>query len=797
MRPLSIPARLVVPVGRLALVLLAFTATVHAQDVDQWRAYPSYNEVRALASSDVAVWAGTPGGIFSYTPVTGEIARYTAIEGLRGGDLQTLAFDRARNVLWAGYADGAIDRLDATTGTITNVLDVTRAVQYASRGIRRIRVFGDSLYLATDFGVVVYDPVAGRVRNTYARLGSVPAGTPVEDVLVAPLPDGTPGVWVATPDGVVRGPRDGALQSPTPWTVDPGFNSTVYSLGLVGGQVHLGGGPAGAQDLYRRESNGDWSRLLFTDVEITEVLADGDAVLALDRYGLSRVRPGQPRTYFRNPSVGNLSSAVVGPNGVLWVSDEGYGLLPLPSAEGPGEVSFALAPIVPTGPFTTRIADLDVGPDGTLWVATRQLDPVRASAIGRFDGTTWTNYLTTDSGLDIGGTTFRYGTVGPDGRFYAGGDGIQATDRDGLTVVTPDGSLMLYNESNSSLMGASAAPTTPTGFVITTETAFEGDLRWVINADAARQLHLFDAADQWTALPTPSGILTTSRMLRLVVDGFGTKWIALDRTGIAVWDTGADPADPADDRGRSFTTEGSGGQGLPNIEVRALAVDGRGRVWIGTGRGIAYVFSPGSAFGGDPSLATPQWPIVIGADGDDDADYLLRDVVVNDMAVDPAGRVWVATGSGAYLLNADGNDLDRQIDSRNSPLPSDDIQRIAVDPSSGRIYFVTTFGLYSVAGDASQAVAGSEALTVAPNPFRPADAFAQGVLIGGLNAATTSVRILTVAGEVVHSREAAGGSFRWDGRDDRTGDLVASGVYIVAAASETGATIYGKVAVIR
>ena len=45
--------------------------------------------------------------------------------------------------------------------------------------------------------------------------------------------------------------------------------------------------------------------------------------------------------------------------------------------------------------------------------------------------------------------------------------------------------------------------------------------------------------------------------------------------------------------------------------------------------------------------------------------------------------------------------------------------------------------------------------------------------------------------------EATGGSFTWDGEDDRTGRLVASGVYLVSAVGSDGATVTGKVAVIR
>ena len=46
--------------------------------------------------------------------------------------------------------------------------------------------------------------------------------------------------------------------------------------------------------------------------------------------------------------------------------------------------------------------------------------------------------------------------------------------------------------------------------------------------------------------------------------------------------------------------------------------------------------------------------------------------------------------------------------------------------------------------------------------------------------------------------DARGGSVRWDGRDERTGEPVTSGVYLVAAVAADGEeTAHGKVAVIR
>ena len=769
--------------SRLLLLVALLGAVSASAQVEDWRAYPAYNEVDAIASGPDGLWAGTRGGVFFYGVPDGEIVTYTTVDGLRGGPIGAMAVD-GRGALWIGYEDGLLERLDPATEAVTAFYAISRADQYASRGVRRIRVSGDLLYLATDFGVVVFDAVREEVQGSFARLGGLDAATPVNDVIEAPLPGGTPGLWAATVGGLYTAPREGAnLQTPSAWTRATGLDGEMFSLAFFDGTIYVGGGPEGARDVYRRGTDGTWSRVLFTNQPLIDLTTDGDRLVALSQFFAFEIRPGQPYvTYFPSGAV-VMRNAVVGPTGALWLGDGALGLFRVPEptvAEGVYE--FAPAPISSPGPVTSNITGLDIGADGVLWAATKQLNSGAASTVSRFDGAVWTNYFTTDEALDIARTEFEAATVGPDGTLYAGSTG------DGLTVFAPDGSVSTYDSENSSIQGASGSP----DYQVVRGVAFEDGIRWVSNLSVT-PLHVFAEDGSWTALAYPSGperIPVAADIFQIAIDDFGQKWLALGDRGLGVWDTGEDPTSRADDRSLYFSSSTVNGQGLPDPSVQDVVVDLEGRVWIGTKRGIAYVFSPGSAFAGSRDLAQPQW-----ARTEDGTSFLLRDVTVNDLEVDPAGQIWVATKTGAYLVNADGNGVVREITSANSPLPSDDIVSIAVDPTSGRVYLATSEGLFSVPGDATVRQPGSEALRVSPSPFRPSEADA--IIVSGLAAPRSSVRVLTVSGEVVHEAEVTGGSFRWDGRDIRTGRPASSGVYIVAAAGDDGSTLYGKVAVLR
>lgn len=766
----------------LVLVLVGIAQPVGAQH-GQWQAYPSLRVVNAIASGGESIWVASEGGVFQYRPGSGEVTRYTTVEGLFSVGAEAIAVDTLREAIWVGYGEGVIDRIDVATGSVTSLFDIARATQFPDRRINRIRVVGDSLFVATAFGVVVFDANGQEVRDTYSRLGPLDPATEVGDVLVAPLPDGRPGLWVGTTDGVVYASRDSPnLQQPSAWTLDPQSPDDVQVLALFRDEV-----VAGSSDARARGADGVWDRMFFTSSQVKDLVVQDNRIVGLAGFRIHTLEVNLGSAAYIMDDYQDFSGVTLTPEGSLWFGDGRNGIFraDLPSQTGANTATPSQT-LVPSGPLTNATVDLAMAPDGTLWAA--HDSPFGVAAASRLDESGWAGFSGQDESLDFPVRALLSATIGPDGAFYAGSAG------DGLLEITPDGRVTTYRSDNSTL----GSTTGSTDFIVVGDAAVDAEgALWVTNRGAPNPLSVRTPDGTWTAVPYPPGVPTSVLVDQIKLDSFGQKWMSgLQSTssggrGLVAISTGSTPANPSDDQGLTISGSPSVGLGLPDEKVTALAFDQDDRLWIGTERGLATIFSPGSAFGGDPSLVLPQWART--ADG---ASFLLRDLAISDIAIDPAGQIWLASEAGAWLLDPNGSTVLENYTTENSPLFSNSVISVAVDPNTGRVFFATDKGILSVDGEATAAVEDVQELEVAPSPFRPGT-HDRGVLISGLVARTT-VQILTLDGQVVATLEGRGGAIRWDGRDARTGTLVGSGVYLVAALAEDGQeTAYGKIAVLR
>lgn len=241
--------------------------------------------------------------------------------------------------------------------------------------------------------------------------------------------------------------------------------------------------------------------------------------------------------------------------------------------------------------------------------------------------------------------------------------------------------------------------------------------------------------------------------------------------------------DPKDDRSKVYLApfkQQDGIEFLPSINC--AVADMNGSVWMGSSSGIAVIPRIEEFFDKDFHFTQIK---VNREDGSGLADYLFNNVEVLSIAVDGANRKWIGTsGQGLYLMSSDGQKQLQHFTTEDSPLPSNVIPSIAVNPVTGMVMIGTDKGLVSYMADAvnPELELDTDNIVAYPNPV-PAD-YNGFITIKGLTD-NAEVKITTVSGQLVYQGHSNGGMMRWSGRTP-SGRRAATGVYNVIANTEDG-----------
>ena len=781
---------------RLVVLLFFIAVGGNASSLAQvagWTSHTAMRQVSAIDASETHMWSASNGGVFSYDVSTEEITTYTVVDGLHAVNVRTIVVDDRRDFTWVGYGDGVIDRIHVPSREIVSYRDIERATQFSARGINRIVMQGDSLLIATEFGIVVFDPVKIEVRDTYARLGDNPPATEVFDVVIGPDDNGVRSLWVATINGVARAALSAVnLQDPTEWEVERlgfGFGSEIIrSLAFFNGSLFAGTNA----DVYRRDVGGVYQPLgLTTDRAVTDLSVSGDIMVGVERFILLGFdQSGRSWTFnvtgFQDPVsiTGNVGTG-------FWFGDAARGLTSIPEPSFDQTSIEARFTVVPIGPHDGFFSDLDVDDEGNVWAG-----GVRGRPGGFYKLSAereWTTYSFLFNPELEGKNEFIRIHIDAKGTGWAGAFGSS------LASASAEGEILTYDESNSSLLNAS-------GFVdfiiIGGIDSDESGTVWVTTIGSALTLHALDSDGTWHGFEPYVGSGLSNRADaygRIFIDSFDQKWILVrdennfqKNKGLLVVDTG-DTEAKNDDLFQFFGSDGSAGQGLPSTAVLSVAEDRDGLVWLGTESGPAYFVNTGIVASDESARAIwPQW-----ADRSQGT-FMLFGLQINDVAIDPANQIWFATNDGAWLVRSveGGYETVNHFTEDNSPLFSNEVLSVVVDGNTGEVFFSTSSGLVSYAGEALTPSVTTRDLFVYPNPARFTNTSAPSIYIEGL-VEETEIRIVTATGSLVRKLSARGGRTLWDGRDE-VGNLVRSGVYlIVAVGTEDSGAAYGKVAIIR
>jgi ligand-binding sensor domain-containing protein len=217
------------------------------------------------------------------------------------------------------------------------------------------------------------------------------------------------------------------------------------------------------------------------------------------------------------------------------------------------------------------------------------------------------------------------------------------------------------------------------------------------------------------------------------------------------------------------------------VGVRCVVEDLEHNMWVGTNSG-PIVLERTAIDNNENTFVQVKVPR---NDGTNYADYLLNGIDIMSIAIDGANRKWFGTnGNGVYLISADNMTQIQHFTTNNSPLLSNTVSSIAINHTTGEVFFGTENGLCSYVSDATEpnTEMTSDNVWAYPNPVEPG--YTGPITITGLSL-NADIKILSQNGAIVHEGRSNGGSYVWDGCDKK-GRRVASGVYMVATATSKG-----------
>ncbi|MES2797995.1 MAG: T9SS type A sorting domain-containing protein [Bacteroidota bacterium] len=222
--------------------------------------------------------------------------------------------------------------------------------------------------------------------------------------------------------------------------------------------------------------------------------------------------------------------------------------------------------------------------------------------------------------------------------------------------------------------------------------------------------------------------------------------------------------------------------------VNSLAVDKNNIVYVATNGGIVGINSSESIIEADNLTGFIITPIIDGV-------RTLANELVLSIAVDGGNRKWVGTNNSLYLFNEELSEILEKFTSVNSPLPSDKINFLNIEPISGELFIYTDNGIVSYRTTATESTDIQEdSVLVFPNPVKPSYSGLIGIS-GLVNNAL--VKITDISGRLVFQTRANGGTATWD-LNSQNGKRAESGIYYIFSSNEFGKeNLVTKLAVIK
>lgn len=733
------------------LITLSTAMQTMAMQLGEWTHHFAYNALTHVVPTPDAVYCVSAGRLFSYNPADETLEAYNTTNILNGyTDITDICWNKQTHCLVIAYADGNIDMLDTSDGSVVNNASILSEVTTRDKDIKSILCHDRYAYLVMSYGLIVLDTKKREFGDTY-RFNV----------------DGSfSGVWVE---------NDSIFLSNTGSMTQYGQATTI--AGRIG-------------DNLLDKDNWYGCQQLRADEVINSIEQDMDS-RRIYRFFYPSLKTETPKAdTYRN---------------CFWGEDEDGRLMKYSGEDDGTYRQQWLQGRRPAGPESNNIFTI-FWQDGTLWAAGRgwrvKSNSFEPGDIQTYspDNEEWIIYeKPTNEELGFSFVATTNIAIDPRDKSH-----VMVSAKSGLYEYRDGKYLKRWYDANSPIKAVidENGEKSLTYQLVTGAIYDSSGALWVLNSFSTNGLLKLEQTfsngvttkEEWTTYPHEEIDEGKECPAQPLFDSSGRLWFInthYDNPEYYCYDIATDRLTTYhptynQDGTSLYTTSGDG-------LLRNISIDTEGNVWLCGTKGLCYLPADET---GSATDQVNQYKIARN-DGTGLADYLLSTVDATCMIFDQAGRKYVGTeGSGIYVISADNNTELENYTTSNSHIMSDNVYSLAIDEKTGMLYCATDVGLCSVRTDAIAvpSTLDKNNIRVYPNPVTPD--YSGMITFEGLTVGA-DIKITTATGAIVHTGRSTSAIYQWDGCDQE-GNRCASGVYNVLLATDDGETgCVAKVAMIK
>ncbi|BEG99968.1 ABC transporter substrate-binding protein [Bacteroides sedimenti] len=728
--------------------------------IGEWGVHLAYHNVTQTAPAGNLIYAISDGSLFSYDKKDQSISLYNKVTVLSDNNISYIKYSNIHKTLIIVYKNYNIDLF--SNGEVYNIPDLMNKTMSQDKTVNSINIVGDYAYFSTNFGILILNLKKKEITNTFILNKKVYSSS---------IQNNT--IYAATDKGLFKGDLSNNLLDNNSWIL---ANTTVFSQFLLFENKLIGNVPFDGIYEYSNDTNTLTKKVggyySFGDVyDDKMIFGNYNSIIIFDHFNSFNY---MNLSYtFSNLSYTKDDNSYWGSNGSDGLN--GYKL------NSDYKLEKSISSIVPDSPQRNLPYYMTFSKNRLLicgggMTYDRLNNP---GTIMMYEDNKWNSFqedgIKEVTGLDYKDiTSVIQDPNDPEHHFAtSGGEGVYEFRN--LKFVK------LYDYTNSSLK--SIFSNNP-NYIRTNGLQYDKNHNlWMVNSNVDNIINVLKDDGNWISFHH-SEISGKPTFERIIFDKRGWAWVTSMRysPGVFCFNTNGTLEDTSDDKTRfigSFVNQD--GTNLGELRILSIAEDKNGAIWIGTEKGPLVINNPTKFFDNDFYCTQVKVPR---NDGTNLADFLLANEKITAICIDGANRKWIGTETnGIFLLSQDGLETIHHFNTINSPLLSDKIQSLAINPNTGEVFIGTDQGLMSYMSDATEGGASfSETAHAFPNPVRPD--YTGVITVTGL-IRDSDVKITDIKGNLICTGTSVGGQFTWDGRNSK-GQRVASGVYLVLAADAEG-----------